>query len=528
MKKLVYPILAILIAITLAACSTSTATTTPSASSAAELTETLTPSIAVTEAPVIITFTDPVLEKMVRGAIGKPQGDITAEDAAAVTRLDLGIEWQRYISEDNPIQNLSGLEYFTNLEHLDLSFHAISDIAPLQGLSKLTWLSLRGNPVADITPLGDMTNLQGLLLSNSTAQDYSPLARLASLEFLMLDNSAITDVSSLASLTNLRHLYLANCGVTDYSSLMDIYPNLVIRDFTIASTLQELGFAMNHENHQAYYESDAVSFTINHTAWGAPPWEWDANIIRMSRYLESGYRLSVGFYGDINAYVIQMDLGGELLMNYVYDLAAGNVSIEETERQNYETAVQDAMSVAEGEDVLLAPIRIFNDAVQATFNMTADALYALPFAPPSLLSFGFFPDQANGVWRFEQRGERDVSIDLHRPEWGEKDYDFLFFTTLSEEYRVVITYYSDERKFVVKADDNDMGGADYTYFIDTQEHIDGWVSNADLTVEEYFVNAFNDPAIEDVYQHTIDLMQQYVADTFGLTIDELLALPTGE
>jgi len=47
-------------------------------------------------------------------------------------------------------------------------------------------------------------------------------------------------------------------------------------------------------------------------------------------------------------------------------------------------------------------------------------------------------------------------------------------------------------------------------------------------VEEYFIKAYNDPAIEDVYQHSVDLMVQYVRDTFGMTIEELYSLPTGE
>jgi hypothetical protein len=193
-----------------------------------------------------------------------------------------------------------------------------------------------------------------------------------------------------------------------------------------------------------------------------------------------------------------------------------------------EQAIRAAMDVMEGEDVLLAPVRIFDETLKNTFNMTPEKLFALPYEPPTLKNLGFFADKANAVYLYEQRGEREVNVEVHRPEWGGKDFDVRFFTPLSDEYRIVVTYHVANKKFYVKADDNDQGGASFEYFIDTAEHIDEWCSDPDKTVEEYFIKAYNDPAITDVYQHSVDLMVQYVRDTFGMTIEELYALPTGE
>lgn len=163
-----------------------------------------------------VVFADPVLEAMVRGTIGKPEGDITAVEAAAVTRLVLSSEWEQHSSEWTPIKDLSGLEYFTSLESLDLSGHSITDITPLAGLSKLTILVLSGNPITDISPLAGLTSLRTLLLSGCKALDYSQLANLTSLEYLALDNSMMIDATPLASLTNLRRLYLEGCEL-DYT-----------------------------------------------------------------------------------------------------------------------------------------------------------------------------------------------------------------------------------------------------------------------------------------------------------------------
>jgi hypothetical protein len=245
-------------------------------------------------------------------------------------------------------------------------------------------------------------------------------------------------------------------------------------------------------------------------------------------YLEGDYTLSVGYYGVHQVYVCQMGKEGLPQVNYIFNPTDGSSNISPEDRTNAEQMIRAAMEVVEGEDVLLAPVQIFDETLKNTFHMTADQLFALPYEPPTLRNLGFFPDEVNAVWRFEQRGERDVNIEIHRPEWGEKEYDFLFYTALSDEYRIVMTNQDGEKKFVVGVDDNNQGGAKFEFDIETHEHIDGWCSNEDMTVEEYFINAFNDPGIEDVRLYSVLIMQQYIADTFGMTFDELYALPTGE
>lgn len=528
MKKPHNKLLAVLLTISFAACSAPAVTTTPSIPVAVVPAATMRPPISVTALPAVVTFTDPVLEEMVRGAMGKPKGNITVSEAEAVTRLDLSNELRRYISTETSIKDISGLESFTNLESLDLSFHNITDISPLAKLTKLTSLSLGGSPVADISALGRLTNLKLLILSNCTAQDYSPLAKLVNLEFLMLDHSTITDVLPLVSLTNLKHLYMADSPVIDYYPLLTIYPNLENKDFTIASTLKELGFNIDDGRKQANFDSEDASITINHSEWGAPPADWDRDIIRVSTYLESDYKLAVGFYGDLDAYVFMMDKDGRPPMNYVYDTIRGNFTFGSGDRESSEQEVRAAMNVVEGEDVLLAPIHIFNDTIQKTFKMTADALYAMPFEPPSLKSLGFVLDENTGNFMYEQHEGIYTTILINRAEGIEKEFDVVFFQPISDEYRVNVTYYVANKRFYVKADDNDQGGAIYEYFIDTGEHIDEWCSDPDKTVEDYFINAYNDPGIEDIHLHSVELMMQYIRDTFSLTVEELYTLPTGE
>ena len=136
MKKILSALLALLLLTSMVACGAPTSTTQSPTSTH---TETATTSI--------VTFADPALEAIVRGAMGKSSGDITVAEAKAVTSLSLAFaEWQKYVSEKEPISSISGLENFTSLENLDLSGNAITDLAPLSALTDLKALILTGCP----------------------------------------------------------------------------------------------------------------------------------------------------------------------------------------------------------------------------------------------------------------------------------------------------------------------------------------------------------------------------------------------
>ena len=373
MGKLPYIALAVLAAFGLAACAAPATAAETDFGSAEEA--------ASASASEVVTFADPALETMVRGAMGRPEGDITAAEAEAVTELNLSFEWLRYLPDTVRIQDIGGLEYFKNLEHLDLSFHAISDVSPLAGLTSLVTLSLEGNPVADVAPIGGLINLKVLSLSGCMSEDYGALSNLTGLELLALDNSTIADVSPLSTLTGLKHLYLAGSSASDYSPLAAFYPNLEDRDFTIISTLRELGFTMNDGKNQAYYgdiQRDGLSVNINHAEWGAPQTEDMTKCVKMDLMLDSGYVLTVLYYPEISAYVFQMNINDEQ-MNYVCDVADdGTVMMDSDRRELFENMTTEALGDTGDGDALLAPMPIFNDTIQETFGMTADALYALP------------------------------------------------------------------------------------------------------------------------------------------------------
>ncbi len=479
----------------------------------------------------VVTFADPVLEAMVRGAMGKPEDDITVVEAAAVTRLSLSTEWQRYISQETLIKDIGGLENFTNLESLDLSFHAVTDITPLAGLKKLTSLSLGGNPVADIATLAGLTNLKVLMLSGCAAQDYTPLAELTNLNFLMLDQATLTDVSPLVPLTNLKHLYLAGCPISSYFPLSDIYQSLEQKDFIIAFTLAELGFIMDGGK-QAIYDAQSASVRINHIEWGAPPENWMKNCVR-TVISQNGYKIDLGYYPNIDAYVMMANKDGNWVMNYVYDHANDSfIGVED--RASLEQTVRAVFTGADAEDVLLAPVQIFHDIITETLGVSADTLFEMPFdeADHSLPSpyerLGFTMLDYKATCLYEEQTPHYLSIEFHRTEWDKNapaenlvDWSMAFIDSDVNGYQLQILYYEAEGKYRVSIK-KDGAEANFETLPATGEKGGEW---PDLdTAHRMFNDAFGTQG-KELYDKPLAYFEQVVQERFGMGIKELYALP---
>ena len=160
--------------------------------------------------PEIVSFADSNLERAVRQKLKKPEGPLTADDLASLTRIDV---------EEQSIKSLAGLEYATALDTLNLWGNEIEDVSPLSDLTNLTFLKLGDNQVADVSPLSSLTNLKWLSLWGNEVADVSALSSLTKLNTLNLWGNEVADVSALSSLTKLRWLNLGNNQVADVSAL---------------------------------------------------------------------------------------------------------------------------------------------------------------------------------------------------------------------------------------------------------------------------------------------------------------------
>ena len=169
-------------------------------------------------------FEDAELEAAMRQVLGRPQGFITLQEAASLTKFK---------ARSSYIRSLVGIEHFTALQELSLGHNAIVDVNSLSQLTNLQFLSLYDNQLADVTPLAQLTNLQTLGLSDNQLADVTPLAQLTNLQWLGLSYNQLADVTPLAQLTNLQWLGLS------YNQLADVTPLAQL------TNLQELGLGDN-------------------------------------------------------------------------------------------------------------------------------------------------------------------------------------------------------------------------------------------------------------------------------------------
>ena len=104
-----------------------------------------------------------------------------------------------FLSSKN-ISNITGIEKFENLIHLQIMNNQISDISPLENLVNLREAILIDNQISDLTPLSELTKLQSLFLIKNQISDISPLSGLTNLHYLGLAYNPINDIAPILSL----------------------------------------------------------------------------------------------------------------------------------------------------------------------------------------------------------------------------------------------------------------------------------------------------------------------------------------
>ncbi len=131
-----------------------------------------------------VSIPDADLRMAIGWALGKA-APITKADMATLTRLE---------AENSNISNLTGLEFATGLDTLNLgdeyvsrigivNSNSISDLSPLAGLTRLKWLYLDNNSISDLAPLvantrlgsGDEVDVRGNPLSETSINTHIPV-----------------------------------------------------------------------------------------------------------------------------------------------------------------------------------------------------------------------------------------------------------------------------------------------------------------------------------------------------------------
>lgn len=170
-----------------------------------------------------------------------------ATDSIAYSSMSSDNNPNRLTSEDVTV-----LQYCTDLIALDLGHNAISDLSWIEGLTNLQVLILADNKITDMTSVGKLTKLKYVELFMNKIVDISPVENLPELLDFNMCWSSVEDATPLLKCTKLERIWLASCfNLTEESkeALTTAFPNAAF-DFESPSCTRK-GWR-EHPRYEAY------------------------------------------------------------------------------------------------------------------------------------------------------------------------------------------------------------------------------------------------------------------------------------
>ena len=163
----------------------------------------------------VVHIPDPNLRAVIAEALGKnTNAPITTEDMKKLTGLE---------ARERDLQDLTGIQFAANLNHLDIRRNQISDLSPIAGLTKLREINIDRNPISNsIQHIKQLTSLVSITCTQANLSDLSPLTGLTNLEAIHGWGNPISDLSPLAGLTKLEHIYLPIGHISDLTPLSNL------------------------------------------------------------------------------------------------------------------------------------------------------------------------------------------------------------------------------------------------------------------------------------------------------------------
>ncbi len=188
----------------------------------------------------IVEVPDKELKRIINEQLGKAaDSDITKLDMLELDELNLN---------NQPITDLTGLEYAENLYILDISNTGVTDLTPLRYIADINTLDISNTRVTDLTPLGDLSSIYRLDISNTEVTDLTPLENTMYLQNLDMSNTEVTNIAPLENVWELNTLNISATKVTDLTPLNKINTlnavyadNMEIKDFSFLSDPNDPG-----------------------------------------------------------------------------------------------------------------------------------------------------------------------------------------------------------------------------------------------------------------------------------------------
>lgn len=158
-----------------------------------------------------VYFQDAQFEEIIRKELQIKAGE--SLDTAAfreVIQLDLS---------DQDIHNLQGIEYFTNLQELNISGNQVDNLEPLSKLRSLTILDVSNNDLQNVNGLAAMPSLEQLFIHNNNIKTIEPLRELGHLRILNMEKNNINSIAPLTNSAYLEEIYMNDNQVRSIESI---------------------------------------------------------------------------------------------------------------------------------------------------------------------------------------------------------------------------------------------------------------------------------------------------------------------
>ena len=157
----------------------------------------------------VVQIPDSSLRAAIAEALGQsPNAPITVKEMESLGHLNV---------PNKGLRDLTGLQFATNIDWLNIEDNQISDLSPIAGLINLKelWFGGKITDLSDLTPLARLINLELIHGWGNPISDLSPLAGLTKLRHIYLPLGKISDLTPLANLTELQELYLHGNNISD-------------------------------------------------------------------------------------------------------------------------------------------------------------------------------------------------------------------------------------------------------------------------------------------------------------------------
>lgn len=174
----------------------------------------------------IVHFEDSTIEAMVRGALGRQEGEITNYECEKLSELGTynitGIYTSDIGGDNYQIHSLKDLFYFPFLTDFSLqNQEELPDLSPLQD-TQINHLSLTNCHIKDISFLQFVPDVTFLYLNNNDIEDLSPVSTLEHLNYLGITENPVTNLQPVYKNESIRQLSLNAWQIDDLKKLVSM------------------------------------------------------------------------------------------------------------------------------------------------------------------------------------------------------------------------------------------------------------------------------------------------------------------